>query len=263
MYYNNFPGLVIGGGLHPHTIAYLNAMTVKPNGFVTNAIDTLVKKMVSDDLWDHFDLFYLLAAHDGQASRVNLMNPGTDTLAITGSPVFSAYDGWTGVSTSGYLDATTNMNALTKYQQNNMHLGAWVGNFTANQNSMVIGLPTSNNLGLFPSYNGNPGNFYARTQSLTNSSLSLGNGGSGHCLTERNAASGANSITMYKNGSMINQHDTTSAAVSAIPLRLLTGILGTNTSQLRIAHTGSYLGSTKAGKLYDAVNAFLAKMDTL
>jgi hypothetical protein len=263
MYYNRFPQLIIGGGLNSKTIAMIQAMTVAPSNIVVKALDDLIKDLFSYDLWDHFDQFWILSLHDGQAARLNLIDPSIDTLSISGSPVFSAYDGWTGVGTSGYLNAGRNMSDLVKYTQNNMHLGAWVGNFTANQNSMVIGLPTSNNLGIFPSYNGTPGNFYARTQSLSNSSLTLGNGGSGYFLIERNAASGATANTMYKNGSMINQHDTASAAVSAIPLRLLTGILGTNTTQLRIAHTGSYLGATKAANLHTAINSFLTKMDAL
>lgn len=249
MYYNRFPTLLIGGGLHPYTQAYIAAMTVKPSAQQAKIWNEFVIGLVKDDLWNHFDSFWIHGIHDAAASRINLINPGVDTLQVVGAPAFTANSGYAGVSNTGYLDAQTPLNSYSKFKQDDMHLGVWDNGTVTNQNAAVAG--RNPNLWLMPSYNGNPGNFYARINSASATPLNLGGGGVGHKLIVR---TGPSTTQMYKDGVNINNGTTTSSAPPSDNLRLLTGIQLTNTTQLFCSHIGSSFDQTKAALLHNHID---------
>jgi hypothetical protein len=70
----------------PDAAAYASAMTVAPSAARVALIDTFVRAIKAGGLWTRLDLLYLLAAHDAQAARVNVMAPGLHTCSAVNSP---------------------------------------------------------------------------------------------------------------------------------------------------------------------------------
>lgn len=243
------------------TQKYIAAMATKPAFDVARAYDDVLIGLRRYNISNQ-DAAWFLSSHDAAAARINALDPSNDTLQVTGSPTFTQYRHYAGVSNTGYLDAQRNLNALPNYAQNNMHLTVWDAGTVVNQNSFCVGNPgASTGLVIRPSYNGSPGNFTASIQSAASSSLSLGNGGAGMKSIERD---GATSDRMYKNGVSIATPGTTSSAPAATPLRILTNINGfTNTTGVRFVMIGGFIGQTKMANLYtDILLPFMNFMDT-
>ncbi|MFG1397189.1 hypothetical protein [Roseixanthobacter pseudopolyaromaticivorans] len=72
-----------GQPLAPETTSLLARMSVQPAAGRRTQIDTLVKSLLAAGIWTKLDALYLLAAHDAQAARLNLVpwsGPVTNTL---------------------------------------------------------------------------------------------------------------------------------------------------------------------------------------
>lgn len=112
--------------------ALVAAMSVEPDDTHKGAIDDLYTALKSSPGLSAFDLFYVLAAHDEQASRLNWISPGTFTLTATVGngtgelPTFTTDVGWVG-NPDGYLDsgwlANTDRVVLTTAAS---HIGGWL-----------------------------------------------------------------------------------------------------------------------------------------
>lgn len=97
--------------IHAYTKAWIAACTVKPSAKRAALVDRLVRQLVSAGIWAKLDVLYLLAAHDSQAGRLNLVSPGANTCSISGSVTFTADRGFVSDGSTGYLD--TNYNPST------------------------------------------------------------------------------------------------------------------------------------------------------
>lgn len=94
-------GLPVGtaGGhraVDPDAAAYASAMAVAPSAARLALFDAFVRALKAGGLWTRFDVLYLLAAHDEQAGRVNLVAPGDYTCTAVNSPNFLADRGFAG-----------------------------------------------------------------------------------------------------------------------------------------------------------------------
>lgn len=112
--------------IDPATVAYASAMSVAPTAARVSLIDAFVRAMKAGGLWTRLDLLYLLAAHDEQAARLNLMAPGAHTCTAVNSPSFLADQGFAGDGSTSCLSTGLNP-ALggTRFSVNDATLFVW------------------------------------------------------------------------------------------------------------------------------------------
>jgi hypothetical protein len=119
--------LTLTGGLSSETRSLVDAMTVKPTSTRMRRIDRVIRGLKQSGVWDKLDVFYMLAAHDEQAGRLNWKNPGTLTATAVNALTFTTDRGFAGDGSTSYLN--TGYNAGTGslgYALNDAHLSAFV-----------------------------------------------------------------------------------------------------------------------------------------
>jgi hypothetical protein len=94
--------------IDPDAAAYASAMTVAPSAARVVLFDAFVRAIKAGGLWTRLDVLYLLAAHDGQAGRLNLMAPGLRTCTAVNSPSFVVDRGFAGDGATSYLSTGLN-----------------------------------------------------------------------------------------------------------------------------------------------------------
>jgi hypothetical protein len=124
-------GLPVGAAgpyraVDPATAAYASAMTVTPAAARVALIDAFVRAMKDGGLWARLDLLYLLAAHDEQAARLNLIAPGASSCTAVNSPSFLADRGFAGDGSTSYLSTGLNPSlGGTHFSLNDATLFVW------------------------------------------------------------------------------------------------------------------------------------------
>lgn len=106
-------------------LTLFNRMTVEPDLTRKRHINTLISSLQTAGIWDKLDVFYVMAAHDSQAARLNWKS-SSFTLTPVASPVFTANQGYAGNGSTSYLD--TGYNAVTAggvYALNSAHQSIW------------------------------------------------------------------------------------------------------------------------------------------
>lgn len=119
---------VIGAGpIHlPQTLALFARMATPPTAARAKAINNLVSALVVNGIWDRLDAFYVLAAADSQAARLNWIADQYNLTEVN-SPTFAADQGYTGNGTTSYLETGFNPTtaASPKFVQNDASMFIW------------------------------------------------------------------------------------------------------------------------------------------
>lgn len=182
--------------------AYVAAMTVKPDDAVKALIDDTVGDLKSASLWTKLSILTWLRIHDEQAGRLNMVNPGQNTLTPIGSsPTFTA---WQGFRFSGSNCFTTGFNPLAaglpkdtcafaidlndNIAENGAALGARTG---ANDDAIQLNTRTASDLANW-GVNSDGTDSVASTDS------------SGCWLIRRTSASGVGATSVYREGSALS-----------------------------------------------------------
>ena len=100
-------------------------MSVQPDTRRKGLINTLIAGLKQAGVWSRLDAFYMLAAHDAQAARLNWVADAYNLTAVN-NPSFEVDRGYTGNGINAYLD--TGFNPATaggKFSLNDAHLGVW------------------------------------------------------------------------------------------------------------------------------------------
>lgn len=240
--------------LNPYVAAYLAEMGTQPSSGQKSAINNFIVGIIDDGLWSKFDTLYLLGIHADQPSRVNLVNPGTDTLTVTGSPTFTpgsgSIGGWVGAS-GGYLETTTLSTAFAKYTQNNAHFGFYCET-SYNLNGSAMGTILNANE-IRPYASG-----YQYT--MINASYAFGTAGRvvadsiGHSVANRTSST---TYKAYRDGVKLGANSSvTSTALAAVTLKICGGIFGVPTGRFSLAHSGSKFTDGEVTDLYDRYETF-------
>lgn len=89
-------------------------------------INNLIKRLKGDGTWGLLDVFWVMASHNQQASRLNWKTPGTYTLTETNAPTWTLDKGYTGNGSNMYLNTgfTPSTNGVN-FIQNSAALGAY------------------------------------------------------------------------------------------------------------------------------------------
>lgn len=247
-YYNKSSRHLIRG-LHPYTMAYISAMSVKPSFAGAILTDNFVRSLVDKGLWTKFDGFYLLASHDAQAARLNLVAPSTYALSVTGSPTFTTKSGYAGAA-SGYLSMGVNSDALSKFTRNDAHLGVYVEDSGLTTNAAIAGA-TAGQLEIRP----RTSNSIRYLNNTTPQNLKAFATTNFHWLATRSNSSEIN----YYNEAVAdggNPLSGSSVALGADPVLFCGGINGDNTGKISIAHIGSNLTAQNITDLVAAINVY-------
>lgn len=100
----------------PAATAYFSRMAAQPGPARKGQINTLIVALKAAGVWAKLDFLYLLAAHDAQAGRLNMV--ANDELAPVNSPLFTVDRGFKGDGAAAYLESALTQSALPKAGQN-------------------------------------------------------------------------------------------------------------------------------------------------
>lgn len=252
-----FGYVVLGSGgaaLDPNTVALLAQMTVQPSAGRIVIIDTAIRALRAAGLWGKMALFYVPAAHQEQAGRLNWVSPGTATLTAVNSPAFAPDRGFTGDGSSSYLDTGMAQSALSPYAQDAAHVGGWALTAGASSGKIIIGKKLNGGSttavrvsASTPGFNANVngGAAVGASDGLT----------TGHVVGVRTSSS---SVTSYRNGGTATTGASTSTALSSDTVTILQNN-GNNfcDMQCALAHAGDQLSASDVATLYTIMQAYL------
>lgn len=229
------------------------AMVVPPNNFRKANIAQLIQKLYASGTWAKTDVFWVLAAHDEQAARLNWKSPGTFTLNAINSPAFVADRGFTGNGSSSWLD--TGWDRPTngvQFTQNNAHISIYQRT-AAGSNVPNI---SDTNASYRAAIGGQGGaNRWTRLNSGTNIFGPAGGTYPQQLISRRNDAT---NVSMLADGVQVT---VPSAAASGAMNTNDIGIgrvgTGYNTGQIAGNSWGAYFDDTEAAAFYTAWNAYM------
>ena len=237
----------------PATNAYIAAMTVKPATQRKVLIDRLVTGLKNDGIWTKLDALYVMASHDAQAARINLLNP-TELLTAVSSPTFTADKGYNGNGTSSYLTDAVNLSARTKFQQNDSSMFVWVNAGATNNNALA------------GTFGGAPGAYIVPARASSNVMRSRLNDGtssdSGATITTPLGLSAVSRLasgtyTQYRGNATLATISVASTGEPAEPFCVGRSGGAYNPSRVAIAGFGAGLTSTEVTLLHTRLNDFL------
>lgn len=232
------------------TAALVAAMTVKPSGTRKLVINTLIQTLKDAGVWTKLEFLYILGAHDSQAARINWLAPTVAAIAINGSLTFTADRGFTGDGSTGYLLTGYTPSSMTKFLQDDAHIGAW---------SLTAGTAARWILGLdgAPSVRVSANNGATERNARINAASQLStddNITTGHVVGVRR--DNAN-IFSYRNGA----GEATGASASASRSNNTFSFFLSNTTvfsdaQVFCGHAGAQLSAAEVLALYNAINTY-------
>lgn len=238
--------LTLTGGLSSETRSLVDAMTVKPTSTRMRRIDRVIRGLKQSGVWDKLDVFYMLAAHDSQAARLNWKTPGTYTLTVNNSPVFTADRGYQGDGVSGYLSSTLDVStAGGQYALNSAVFGVYVNAVNSVASGFDLTIGTTGRL----SHNAGLTGYGVRVNDGS-ANLNIGAPTVGHFAGRRNIAGGKEG---WKNGVLTAGPDVVASTALSSGFALLGTTAGASPSNARLS--AAYLGGAPT-------DAQMAEMNT-
>lgn len=236
--------------------AYVGAMSVQPNDTRKGVIDTFVGALKSASIWSNLELLYLLAAHDSQAARLNVVNPtGSNTLVANSSPTFTTDRGYTGNGTSSYLDTNFNPgSSSTVANANSATFGVWSRTSTLEAISVGGDTSSTSRLSLLPWTTSNlfTGRNNATATATYGTSISDATGLWVHSRTASNL------VTGYHNGSSTGTSTGAPAGLATNKLAILkSGTASFSARELAAMVWGAGLDGTANTALYNALSTYM------
>lgn len=173
--------------------------------------NSLYRGWINVGIWQESDVIWLLANDSGDENfgRIMIKNPGTNTLAKTGTLTYTSKDGVKGDGSTGYYDTGWQPNGATKYLSTNGGYFVDVKESAQEATRAIFGAQVSGSL--------DTTNFVSRTATdtinyrISQDSTRVITGqtdGSGFFQGMRTAS---NAIAMYRNGSSIDSFTTASS----------------------------------------------------
>jgi hypothetical protein len=255
----------VASGLDPDAVTLIAAMTTAPDAARQQLISDHIIALKAAGIWSLLDIYYILAAHHEQASRLNWKSPGDFTLTANGTITFTTDRGWQGDGT-GYLDTgwipsvngvnyTLNDASLGVYSRTNLientyNMGANNGSFS-NMNNIVIRWNTGEN-----------GQSYNRVNQSAAGAIIVDTANSQGLFVARRT--GAAEQQSFRNGAQVGSNATTSSNRATVSV-FISAVnnngtpLSPATHKKAAAFTGAAMSEAQHAALYDAQqNGYLA-----
>ena len=110
----------------PEAQVLFDKATGQPSTARKQLINELIDGLIRDGLWDKLALFYVLAAHDSGAAKLNWKKPDSYTLIENNTPTFTTDRGYAGNGTDMYLNTGITYNNVADIEYDNFSTGAYV-----------------------------------------------------------------------------------------------------------------------------------------
>lgn len=233
------------------TTAYVAAMTVAPTQARRALIDAFVKGLKADGLWAKFSRLSLLAAHDEQAGRLDLINPAKSLTAVN-SPAFTIDRGFQGDGATSYLHAGESPQG--PYVQNDAHVAVYANGGSGTGAKVQLGHTSGASVLIQASTTSSGG---VRINDATNLALPAPPNASRNgfrCVSR----TGANARAAYRADAAVASDTTASGAITGSNIAL--GRYGSSTyggDQFAFYSYGASLTAAQEAALYARVNAYL------
>lgn len=243
---------VIANPIHPGATTLLRRMTFTAQGRRVQLIDRLIRTLDNQGIWSLLDVFYVQAAHDSAAAKLNWKGNAAYDLTAVNSPTFTVDQGFAGDGATSYLASTWAPNAGVNFTQNNAAMGFW---------SRTSGQQTNNAMG-----SGTGAGYLLKSRSTSDllnyrlndaSTQTLGavTDGSGLVAVER---TGVNATQGYRNGVAIGAAGAaTSAAPSSVALNFDRANSLFSAVQGAAIFAGASLGAAGQANLYAALQTYM------
>lgn len=254
--HNGDSGAAPGPSYDAATTALLARMSSQPDATRAGHINTLIAALKTAGVWDKMDIFYVLAAHDAQAARLN-WKAATFELTLTNAPTFTTDRGYAGDGATSYLDTTFNpATAGGVFANNDNHFAAWVQTDVASNTQSDIGNTTSN----FISRRSTGNTVSSRSLSSTSNTSSATVGTSvGHLVVARAAGAG---YERYKNGEAFDSVTQASSGLNSSAFFICAfnnagAAAQFSTRRIAAMHAGSNITSGETSAAYTALAAYM------
>lgn len=249
----------------PETDALVARMAVPPSAERKKLIDDLILELKSWGIWPKLDLFYVMAAHDAQAARLNWASASFD-LTPNGAPAFLADRGYSG-GTNAYL--ATGYNPAVHgvhYTRDSAHIGAW--NLTDRAAGNIIpggvSMTTSLQCAVVPRSAGD-----VVWINVNDSGAALGSVTRADGLTLGTRLDGS-SRSNFRNNLLLGTAAAASIAVPSVPLDLLCWNVNGGasriywcTDRISVWTMGGGLTASEVTALHSALHAYLTALGAL
>jgi hypothetical protein len=256
-----FFGVNMGRTYDPDVQAYFTAMTSQPTATRKALINNFILGLKTDGIWTLLDNLWLLASHDEQSSRVNLIRP-SKLLVKIGTPVFIADLGWQQDATGGATannqlqspDAYFGPN-LRRTALHSLSYGIWQNTaFTETQNGYLCG-EASNSF-----YDYLLCNNTATVGRIASSSASINSGQVKGFKAVTHVVGDANMFVTQNNtsgsGAYNNTNNNSSSTFALLGAGASSAYPGTNNRQAA-GFTGTGLTTAQLTSLYNRLNTYL------
>lgn len=252
-------------------VATLNGYTL-PSSLQQDLQNDLVQELIDQGIWDKLDVFYVFA-NDGskEFGNLNWKDPGAYECTTSGSPLWTADQGYTGVPVSStYVDTGFNVGGTAQFSNGDASLFAYVYNDIANNTYGDIGLIeqapyTGTQWGAINSRLPAVGALNSRAEynllDTTTSPFWTSDVPTSVGFSHVDRAN-SSQIKFYKNGTLLNTRSATETTLPAtLTLQFLKGRLLADYSArtVSIGGVGSSL-STEASAFYTAINTYMTSI---
>lgn len=253
--------LALGKGVRysAEASALFARMSVQPSGARKKLYDNLIVGLKVAGVWTKLDALYLIAAHDAQAARLNIIADRYN-IAATGSPVFTTDRGYQMDGSTTHLNTSFNptVAAGPNFTQDSAHLGVYS---LTNVSAAALDIGSRQNTTSQQSVIGlRVTDLFTVRLNLNTTALDAENLSSiGHFVGTRTDAT---ALAAYKNGLSIGTSSTASATL--YNGNFFIGAInqgGTATARTTrryaAAHFGGGLTAQNAADLYTIIDTYL------
>jgi hypothetical protein len=241
--------------VEPETQTALNAMAVAPSTDRAFVINNAIYGLKKSGLWVKLTALYLLAAHDAQAARLNMVTPTGTAASAVAAPTFTADSGYAGDGAASYLDCGIAANVLLA--QNAASMFAWpttnvqIGTTAADIGILNVGSSRINARDTSDQLDANANSASTVT--------TAGNTDARKLVGWSRSASGAY-VTYI--GTAGTARTDASGAVSSANLTLLRAV-GYSSRRLGFAAVGGYLTAADVLALYNVARVYLKQVGAI
>ena len=246
--------LVLFGQLDASSELLFGLMQVQPSPARKTVLDTFVKTLKSAGIWQKLDLLYVLAAHDAQAARLNWIAPSQFALAVAGSPVFTADQGYAGDGSNAM--AATGYNPVTLSGGRQTQNSATIGIFTrtaASYNGSTSRIDLFTGVSRMARRNSSENDYSWRMNDGTSANTALGGASGanqvGHFSLRRTAA---DERSLWRSGSQLATNAQASTALGT-GFNLFGTTSNFSDAQISVGYAGSAFDDTQMGTMNTAI----------
>ena len=251
--------LIAGPAYAPETLALVARMTDPPPASRVILINNLIVALKSSGVWDDLEVFYILAAHDAQAARLNWKSTSYNLSAV-GGPTFTTDRGYAGDGSTSYLNTGWSINTSTKFLQDSASFGAYCNVTNAPRGITLLGaIYTGAGFGyVLVNPQSATSTFKGALNLVGDEDYGAASGGTGFSAFSRTAS---NLTTGYKNGVPVGTSTTASTGRPARTFWICAANNGTisrpTADRIAMAFAGAGLTDAKMLALHTAVLTYL------